>query len=295
MSARLAYRASAAPPVVVDGRRPARRLDLLLVLPGLLLLAALVLVPLGRVVQLSLLDASTSASRPFVGLDNYTSVLTSSTWWTAVGTGLVVAVSVVVVQLVLALLLATSLWHVSVLWKPARFLALLPAGLFAVVGAEAGRAAVDDGFIASWFHLGEAGPLQSLAGVVAGETWRTTGLVVVMLHWGLTRVPRNLLDSAAADGASPWQRWRRVVLPSLAPVLAAAVAFRALDAWRMLEGPLLVHERAQGATTPSVVVHETAFGALETGAAAAAAVVLVLLTLVLAGLLLGVMKLVTRR
>lgn len=295
MSARLAHRASALPPVVVDGRRPARRADVAVAVPVLVLLAVVVLVPLGRVIHLSLLDASTAADRPFVGVDNYVAVLTSGTWWTSVGIGLGVVATVVVVQLVLALVLATALWHVSVLWRPARFLALLPAGLFAVVGAEAGRAALDGGFVAAWFHLDEAGAVQSLAGVVAGETWRTTGLVVVMLHWGMTRVPRTLLDATAADGASPWQRWRRVVLPSLAPVLAAVVAFRALDAWRMLEGPLLVHERSQDPTTPSVLVQETAFGALETGTAAAAAVVLVGLTLVLAGLLVLAGKAVSRR
>ncbi|GAA1738646.1 ABC transporter permease subunit [Aeromicrobium alkaliterrae] len=280
---------------VVDRRRPATGSQLARGLPGLLLLLAVVLVPLGRLLWLSVTDSGLGGSGGWVGLDHYAAVLGSSSWWTTIATTAVVTASLVLVQLLLALALAVALWHLSLLWWPARFLALVPAGVGLVVGAQAGRAAVDGGFLATWFGLGDAGPSTVLAGVVVGELWRTTGLVVVLVHVALSRVPTPLLDAALADGATPWQRWWRVVWPAVTPALAAIVVFRLLDSWRLLDGPLLVREPGSFRTTGSALVADNAFGAFATGPAAAAGVVLVLLALVLALLTLAVAKVVRAR
>lgn len=70
-----------------------------------------------------------------------------------------------------------------------------------------------------------------------GSAWvlRTGGLVlplaflgrflpfaVVIAAAGFARLDSRLWEAAAADGATPWQTWRRVVLPILAPYAAAA-------------------------------------------------------------------------
>lgn len=280
---------------VVDGGRRVDRAQLVRAVPGLVLLAIVVLVPLGWLVWLSLHDPGPTSTGPWVGVDHYAAVLGSSSWWTAVATTAVVASVLVVGQLVLALVFAVALWHLSVLWWPLRFLALVPAGIGLVVGAQAGRAAVDGGFLATWFDLDGSGATAALAGVVLGELWRTTGLVVVLVHAGLMRVPAPLLDAAVADGASSWQRWRRVVWPAITPALVAIVVFRLLDSWRLLDGPWLVREEGSFRTTASAVVADNAFETFATGPAAAAGVVLVVLALLLAGLTLGVARLVRAR
>ncbi|WP_229055019.1 carbohydrate ABC transporter permease [Aeromicrobium sp. Leaf350] len=280
---------------IVDARRPATRGQLLRGAPGLLLLLAVVLVPLGRLVWLSLTDSGLGGSGGWVGFDQYSAVLGSSQWWATIATTAVVTGSLVLVQLVLALAFAVALWHLSLVWWPARLLALVPAGIGLVVGAQAGRAAVDRGFLATWFDLDGSGPTTLLVGVVLGELWRTTGLVVVLVHAGLSRVPAPLLDAALADGATPWQRWWRVVWPALAPALVAILVFRLLDAWRLLDGPLLVREPGSFRTTGSALVADNAFGTFATGPAAAAGVVLVVLALVGAGLTLVLARLVRAR
>ncbi len=254
--------------------------------PGLVLLAAVVLVPLGWLGWLSVRGA---------GLDHYAAVLGSSQWWTSIATTAVVMVSLLLAQLLLALVFGVALWHLSILWWPARFLALVPAGIGLVVGAQAGRAAVDGGFLATWFDLDGSGATTALVGVVVGELWRTTGLVVVLVHAGLSRVPAPLLDAALADGATSWQRWWRVVWPALTPALVGIVLFRLLDGWRLLDGPLLVREPGSFRTTASALVADNAFGAFVTGPAAAAGVVLVVLALVIAGLTLAAARLVRVR
>ncbi|MEG9225135.1 carbohydrate ABC transporter permease [Aeromicrobium sp. Sec7.5] len=280
---------------VVDASRRATRGQLGRGAPGLVLLGLVVLVPLGWLAWLSLHDAGPGSTGPWVGIDHYVAVLGSSSWWTAIATTAVITAGLVVSQLVLALAFAVALWHLSVLWWPLRFLALVPAGIGLVVGAEAGRAAVDGGFLATWFDLDGSGASAALVGVVLGELWRTTGLVVVLVHAGLVRVPAPLLDAAVADGATPWQRWRRVVWPALTPALVGIVIFRLLDSWRLLDGPWLVREEGSFRTTASAVVADNAFGTFATGPAAAAGVVLVVLALLLATLALGVARLVRAR
>ncbi|MFT4189373.1 MAG: sugar ABC transporter permease [Aeromicrobium sp.] len=255
-------------------RRPVRRAELGWSAPALALLALVVAVPLVWLVWLSL-HGGVGARGGFVGLENYLGVLGSAPWWTSIGTTTVVMVTLTAAQLALGLAFAIALWHLSILWWPARWLALVPAGVGLVVGATAGRTAVEGGFIASWFGLDDGGATTALIGVVVGEMWRTTGLVVVLLHAGLSRVPTSLLDAALVDGATSWQRWRRVIWPALTPTLLAVLAYRALDSWRLLDGPLLVREPGSFRTTGSALVADNAFGSFQTGPAAAAGVVLI--------------------
>ncbi len=265
---------------VGDGR-PATRGEIWRGVSALVLLAVVVLVPLGWLVWMS--------------LGHYGAVLGSAPWWHAIASTLVVTAGVVTVQLVLGLVFGVALWHLSGIWRPVRFLALVPAALGLVVGAQAGRAAVEGGFVATWFDLDPGGATTALAGVVLGELWRTTGLVVVLVHAGLSRVPTTLLDAAVADGASAWQRWWRVVWPAVTPALVALVAFRLLDSWRLLDGPWLVRAPGSFRTTGSAVVADTAFESLAEGPAAAAAVVLVVLGLLLVGTVLGLARVVRAR
>jgi multiple sugar transport system permease protein len=51
----------------------------------------------------------------------------------------------------------------------------------------------------------------------------TSGTVMVILLASLLDVPQELYEAAALDGASAWNQFRHVTLPSLAPVLTFAV------------------------------------------------------------------------
>ncbi|WP_040320218.1 ABC transporter permease subunit [Aeromicrobium marinum] len=248
----------------------------LLVVPAALLVVVLVGLPVVRLVW--------SAAGPggSAGVDEFVTVLGSGVWWTAVGVGAAVAVAVALVQLTLALAFAGALRHVESVWPVARILLLLPLGFFGVVTAFASGAAVDGGFVATWFELDDPGPTTRLAAVAAGEAWRTLGVVTVIVYLGLARVPRRVMDQAVVDGMTPWQRWRRVVLPIAAPALALAAVYRVLDSWRLVDGPILADRTGDVTRTAPLVVWDTAFGSYDTALAAAAAIVLLVLSLVLA-------------
>jgi N,N'-diacetylchitobiose transport system permease protein len=49
--------------------------------------------------------------------------------------------------------------------------------------------------------------------------WGALPFVAITLYAGLAQVPRELLEAASIDGASPWRAFRDVTIPTLKPIL----------------------------------------------------------------------------
>lgn len=256
--------------------------------PAVVVLVVVTAVPLGRILWTSLHRSNLTAPDDvdLVGVDNFVDVLSSRQWWLAVAVTLVVVMVVVAIQVALGCAFAAAInrftSHQSgVVWTVARVAALLPLAVLSVVGVVLWRDAATTGFVVQWF--GEPSPLVA---VTISEVWRGTGLVIVVVAIALARVPSTLMASAIADGATALQRWRRVILPSIAPALAAIVTFRVLDTLRVLDGPLLVDPRLvdDGDTTlrtAPVLMWNTQFSDFELGLGAAMSVVLLVVAVAL--------------
>ena len=260
--------------------------------PAVAVLLLVTAVPLGRALWTSLSRSSLTSpdDRRFVGVDNYVDIVSSRTWWLAVAATLVIVVLVVALQLVLGMAFAVALRRLGVAWPVTRVLVLLPFGMLAIVSAVVWRDAVTTGFAASWFRLDDTGPFGALVAVSLGEVWRGTGITAVILLAGLLRVQSSLLASSVADGATGLQRLTRVILPAMGPAVAVAVTYRALDAFRMLEGPLVVDQPGADVRTAPFVVWDTTFSSFETGLGAAMSIVLLLLAALLAAFLVPVLR-----
>lgn len=260
--------------------------------PAVLVLLAITAWPIGRGVWLSLSTYSLTnpEARTFVGLDNYAEVLTNRSWWLAVATSLVIVVVVVTLQLALGFAFALALRRIAILWPITRIIVLLPLALTAVVTAVVWRDAATTGFLANWFRLDDVGQLDQLAAVSLGEVWRGTGIVAVILLAGLTQVSRRLYAAAVADGATGWQRLRRVILPVMGPAFAVAATYRALEAFRAIEGPALVDEPGANVRTAPQVIWDTTFSSFELGLGAAMSIVLLVIAAVLGVLLVQLLR-----
>ncbi|MET0820355.1 MAG: sugar ABC transporter permease [Aeromicrobium sp.] len=260
--------------------------------PAVVVLLVVTVWPIGRAVWLSLTRSTLTGAgdQRFVGLDNYADILSSRAWWLAVAATLAIVAVAVVLQLALGMAFAVALRRLTVAWPVTRVLVLLPFGMLAIVSAIVWRDAVTTGFAASWFGLDDVGPLGSLVAVTAGEVWRGTGITAVILLAGLLRVPTTLLASAIADGATARQRLTRVVLPAMAPAIAVATTYRALDALRILEGPLVADQPGAAVRTASFMVWDTTFTSFETGLGAAMSIILLLLAALLAAFLVPVLR-----
>ena len=65
-------------------------------------------------------------------------------------------------------------------------------------------------------------------------------LYVFLLYQFFSQVPRDLYDAARVDGASPFQIYRRVILPISLPALATVAILLGIESWNQYLWPLLV-------------------------------------------------------
>jgi trehalose/maltose transport system permease protein len=71
--------------------------------------------------------------------------------------------------------------------------------------------------------------------VLIVDIWKTTPFMALLILAALQMLPREIVEVARLDGASPWQVFRWVTLPLIRPAVMVAVIFRALDALRIFD------------------------------------------------------------
>jgi len=207
------------------------REPLALLAPAGLLLAAVVAVPIARVVQLGTGD-----------LDLGARLVADGRWWGSLRNTLAFAGLSVGIELVLGLAVALLLHRrfpargalraVAVLpWAlPTAILALAWAWIFNDAFGVANDLLLRAGWIAepvAWL----AHPGTALAALVVADVWKTTPFVALLALAGLQQVPDELYEAARVDGSGATGSFLRITLPLLAPVLVVAAIFRFVQAF----------------------------------------------------------------
>ena len=222
-----------------------------MVSPTLLLLAAVLAVPALYVGWLSLAESTYGQAPRFVGLANYANILNDPIFWRALWNTFVVVNAVVYGELLLGLGLAVLVagWCP---WRPLVIaLILAPYAIAETSGIVMWRYLLepDVGLITQVLvRLGlpqldwGTKPAQTLllASVIA--IWHHLPFTFLILYSALMTVPRELLEAASIDGATPWQRFRFITLPVLMPAILIAVLFRYIFAIRMFAEVWLLTE-----------------------------------------------------
>jgi multiple sugar transport system permease protein len=81
------------------------------------------------------------------------------------------------------------------------------------------------------------GWVDTLHGIVVTELVSVWG--IFLLRQAFLSLPRELEDAARLDGASEWNVFWRVALPSVRPALATLALFAFIDAWKAYLWPLI--------------------------------------------------------
>jgi multiple sugar transport system permease protein len=229
-------------------------------------------------------------ARPFIGLAGFAQALASPQVWAAlartllyacyvpVTMGLALALALVVrgrsrgARLVRALVLlpaVSSVVAVALVW---RWLYHPDAGVINHLLTRVGVRPVD------W--LGDPG--VALLAVMIVSIWTQLGYQVALFHAGLERIPRAYVDAARVDGANAWQRFRRLTLPLLRPVILFVLVTGVLGACQVF--PLVVVLTGGGpiGSTDVVVyrIYRTAWEQLQFGEASVLSLLLFVLLLV---------------
>ena len=95
-----------------------------------------------------------------------------------------------------------------------------------------------------------------MAVMILADVWKTAPFMALLLLAGLQVIPDDVYDAAKVDGATTWQRFRRITLPLLMPAILVALIFRTLDALRIFDLPYVLTRGANGTTTLSLIAHQ---------------------------------------
>jgi multiple sugar transport system permease protein len=261
------------------------------VAPALVLIVVFFLGPVIAAVGLSFTDfdlyalADPRAAR-WVGLRNYTRVIHEPLFWLAlrntlyfavVGGPLTVAASLGAAMLVNARALrwksaartvffapfVTTLVAVAIVW---RYLYHPRYGLLNWMLGHVGISPID------W--LGN--PLWAMPAIIVMATWKNFGYNMLICIAGLQNIPRELHEAAALDGATPFQRFRYVTIPMLAPTLFFVVIVTMIGYLQLFTEPYVMTQGGPLRATTSLVLYmyEEGFRWWRLGVAAAIAFLL---------------------
>lgn len=273
------------------GNAAENRLAWLLCAPAVIVMLLVTAYPMLYSIWLSLFryDLRFPAQRGFVGLQNYLTVLSSPTWWEALFNTLLITVVSVGFELVLGFVFALLMHRAIVGRRVVRAALLVPYGIITVVAAMSWRFAFDPatGFVNGLLGLEGAWLAErwtAFAVITMAEIWKTTPFMALLLLGGLTLVPQDLLRAARVDGATASQRFFRIVLPLMRPVIMVALLFRTLDAFRIFDAVFVLTRGGQGTEVVSLVGYNTLITRLNLGLGSAVSVLIFLCVVLIAAL-----------
>jgi ABC-type sugar transport system permease subunit len=225
----------------------------------------------------------------FVGLRNYTRLLTVDRFFQqAVANTVVLGIMCMVPKLILALLVAiainSGLLRFKTFYQVVYFLPIVTSGvavaiIFLTIYGQ--RTGVLN-------YLFTAAGLQPVRWLVEPATikpaittlvvWREVGWYMVIYLAGLQSIPQDLYDAASVDGAGSWRRFRHITLPMLAPVTLFTIVIDIIGELQLFAEPFVLVGSSGGAgrqgLTLAMYLYQNAFVSMKLGYAAAQAYVM---------------------
>lgn len=269
-----------------------------LVVPALLLLGLVAGWPLFRTLFFSFTDARLDDPQHynFVGFGNYFSVadgasygvLADPLWWHAVMNTLWFSAVSVSFELVLGMLLALLMNQKFRGQGLVRTAVLVPWAIPTIVTAKMWGWMFHDQYgvvndLLNRFGIIDAHPAWlaepslSMWAVVITDVWKTTPFMALMLLAALQLIPGDLYEAAKVDGASAWQRFRRITLPLIMPAMVVALIFRVMDAMRVFDLIYVLTSNSEATQSVSSYARDQIMSYQDMGTGSAASVLVFML------------------
>lgn len=217
-------------------------LPIVFLLPAVILILFVVGFPMIYSLYLSFTNFTLlrSTGYEFIGISNYITLFKDRIFWQSFGRTILYIALAVNIELVLGLVIANMMSHVVRGQGILRTIMMMPM-MFAPILV---------GLQFKWFFNDQVGlinnilysitghlviipwlvqkPLGFIAILVA-EIWMSTPFMVIIFLAGIMSVPQEIFEASEVDGASGWQKFRYVTVPSIAPFIFIAMAVRSLD------------------------------------------------------------------
>jgi multiple sugar transport system permease protein len=245
-----------------------RRLAAILLSPAMAVIALVAAYPIGYAIWLSLNEYSvrTPGLSRWAGFKNYTDAFGAPEFWDAVVTTFIFTGLSVSLELAIGLGMALAMHEAFRGRGLLRTVVLVPWAVLTVVSAITWRTLFEPelglapqifdtiGIAQNVVWLGQEG--YAMAVMVLADVWKTAPFMALLLLAGLQVIPDDVYDAAKVDGATTWQRFRRITIPLLMPAILVALIFRTLDALRIFDLPYVLTGGSNGTTTLSLIAHQ---------------------------------------
>ncbi len=244
-----------------------RRFKYLLVAPAIFVILLIGLYPFVKLILTSFQNITMfDDDRDFHGFAHYARLFEDGRLWESLIHTVGFTAVALPIELVLGYLLAL-LFLSPMPWKRVFVAAiLLPTVISPIVAGSTWRLMFDQRFgpinqIIGWLAGGEVkilwtvDPLLVWPAIMVAEVWQWTPFMFLILLAALSNIDREQLEAAQIDGASGWMTFRRIVLPTILPVMFIAVLIRALDLFRVFDVIWTMTGGGPGTRTETITIY----------------------------------------
>ena len=231
----------------------------LFLLPGLLVLIAILIFPVVFTVRLSFSGwDSFNPGLSFVGLENYIRLFTDDgRFWQAFGRLSLLSVTTVLIQYVLGFALALLVWENIRFKRFFRVLFLIPMMSTPVIMTVIWRTIFHEslgpindflsvfGFAPQWL----SNDVLAKISVMIVEVWQWTPFMFLLLLAGLLSLPKEPYLAAEVDGAGPVRKFIYVTFPMMAPISIGAIIIRLIEASKIMDTIYVMTSGGPGTST----------------------------------------------
>lgn len=226
-----------------------RILPYLMVSPYLIHLTLFILFPVVFSIVLTFHKWNIISSMEFVGFDNFIRLFQDRLFWKAIINTIVFLLVHIPLQIIVALALAYLLNRKIFMRGFFRAAFFLPVVISGVVVTMLWQQlyAYDSGLLNKILiniGAGKVGWLsnQNLAmtSIAFMATWKNVGLYVILFLIGLQTVPAMYYEAADVEGASSWQKFRYITLPSINPTIFMVTILSTIGGFSLFIEPYIM-------------------------------------------------------
>ena len=278
-----------------------------LIAPAAIYIILIVAWPLLETIRLSFTNSSL-AGEDYVGLENYQKMFSSKKFngivtrtfvWMFFSVSLKLIIGLIGAVLLNANLKGRSIFRVLVMppWVVPIAIGMLGwlwlyNGYFGIIAGVGMRTGILDGPFGFLAYKQSA-----FISTIIADVWVGTPMVTVFFLAAMQGVPRDLYEAAYCDGASRWDRFFKITLPQITPVIITMSLLSAIWTFNSFEIIWILTEGGpRGATTTLIIdTYKQALGNYKFGRGAARAVVVMILLTLFAGFYLALLARINKK
>ena len=271
-------------------KKPASR-KWLFVLPALLVSLCVVLIPVITTTLLAFTDWNGFSMPRWVGLSNFVAIVQEARFWQAFRNNCIYTFLFATVPMICSLFAAVLLMTVRKGRTFFQVVYFLPVTIATVILAQIWRSMIfsPTSGVVGWLQsvgIPVDNPLvsadTSLLGVLFVDMWSWWGYLTVIYFAALRQVDRSLIEAALVDGASRWQTFRHILLPTVLPTVMFMLLMSIIWSFKVFDWIYVLTEGGPGFSSEvlATLAYKTAFQSFEVGRASAFSLSMSLLGLV---------------